>query len=216
MNYSRQLPSRRYQELLEQYRMLHADGEVSRGLSAEETYAGVSLLRHCAEIRELIGKTGASSLLDYGCGKGIAYELSPIDIPGHGRVESLLDYWDVDVHCYDPCHVPYSRLPEGRFCGVVSTDVLEHCPEDDLGWIVGELFAFADRFVFASIACYPALAHLPNGENAHLTIREPRWWEELFASAARTRPNVGWRIVTDSLESSGPQTSLIVNRFGTL
>ncbi len=216
MTYSRQSPSRRYQELLEQYRSLHADGDVKRGMSSAQTYPGVSLLRHCVGIRELIEKTGADTVLDYGCGKCIAYELSPIEIPGHGREDSLLDYWDVSVHCYDPCHPPYSKLPQGRFCGVISTDVLEHCPEEDLSWIVDEMFAYADRFVFANIACYLAKAYLPNGENAHLTIREPQWWEELFASKASARRDVGWRILTDSLESTTSNSAVVVHRFGTL
>ena len=169
---------------------------------------------HCVTIRDLIRKSGAATILDYGCGKGIAYDMSPIEIPGHGREESLLDYWDVaTVHCYDPCYQPYSKLPEGRFCGVINTDVLEHCPEEDLGWIVRELFSYADRFVFANIACYPALTHLPNGENAHLTIREPSWWEQLFLSVAQERPQVEWRIVTESIEGSKP--SLQMQTFGT-
>jgi hypothetical protein len=66
---------------------------------------------------------------------------------------------------------PFSALPEGRFDGVVCTDVLEHCPEEDLPWIVGELFGYARLFVFANVACYPAAKKLPNGENAHCTIR---------------------------------------------
>jgi hypothetical protein len=217
MIYSRQSPSGRYQELLQQYSTLHADGDRKRGLAAEQTYAGISLFRQCAGIRELIQQTGASTILDYGCGKGIAYDLSPIDIPGEGRVESLLDYWDVDsVHCFDPCYPPYANLPQGRFGGVICTDVLEHCPEDDLGWIVRELFSFADRFVFANVACYSALAHLPNGENAHLTIRDPQWWEALFATTAKTYPDVGWRILTDSMQAEMPTRTITVRRFGTL
>ena len=74
-------------------------------------------------------------------------------IPGAGEHESVLDYWDLDeVYRYDPCYAPYSRLPEGRFDGVIATDVLEHCPEEDLPWIVGEMFSYAQRFVFASVA----------------------------------------------------------------
>ena len=215
MPYSRQSPSQRYQALLEQYKQLHAEGDANRGLSSGQTYPGVSLLRHCAGIRELVQKTGADTLLDYGSGKGIAYELSPIDIPGHGRVDSLLDYWDVSVQCFDPCYEPYSTLPQGKFSGVISTDVLEHCPEEDLGWIVAEMFSFAERFVFANIACYPAQAHLPNGENAHLTIRDPQWWQRLFETTAKGSPGVGWRILTDTLQTGSPQSSLVVQRFGT-
>ena len=32
------------------------------------------------------------------------------------------------------------------------------------------------------MACYPAQALLPNGENAHATIKEPKWWFEKLIS----------------------------------
>ncbi len=217
MTYTRQTPSDRYRELLRQYQLLHAEGERKLGLTAAETYPGISLIPHAATIRELVAKTGSCSILDYGAGKGIAYDLSPIEIPGHGPAETLIDYWNVDaVHCFDPCYPPYSALPDARFDAVVCTDVLEHCPEEDMSWIVGELFSFARNFVFASIACFPALTHLPNGENAHLTIREPSWWQDLFATAARAQGNVGWHIVAETYHRDGGREEVREHRFGTL
>jgi len=75
---------------------------------------------------------------------------------------------------------------------VVCTDVLEHCPEEDLQWIVGEMFSFATRFLYAGIACYPAKSRLPNGENAHCTVRPPEWWQELFGGIATGYPGIKW------------------------
>ena len=60
-------------------------------------------------------------------------------------------------------------------------DVLEHCPEQDLRWIVAEIFGFANRFVFANVASYEAMTTLPNGENAHCTVRPSEWWNAVFA-----------------------------------
>jgi hypothetical protein len=85
-------------------------------------------------------------------------------------------------------------LPGNSFDGVISTDVLEHCPEDDLPWIVQELFDLADKFVFASIAGYPARKKLPDGENAHCTVRPLSWWTQLFNRAAADRPALIWRL----------------------
>ena len=88
-----------------------------------------------------------------------------------------MDYWGIDyVHCYDPSYAKYSTLPLGPFDGVICTDVLEHCPEDDLPWIVTEIFAYAENFVYANVACYPAMKRFPTGENAHCTVRAPEWW----------------------------------------
>jgi hypothetical protein len=204
MNYTRQNPSPRYREMLEQYRLLHSAGEAHRHLSADETYPGISLIPHIVRIKRLIDETRADDLLDYGSGKGIAYDLSPLKIPGGGSADSLLDYWDIaSVHCYDPCHEPYSKLPDGRFDGVICTDVLEHCPEPDLPWIVSEMFGYARKFVFANIASYPALAHLPNGENAHCTIRDTDWWRQTFETAASMAPGIVWAIVVQFQRGRG-------------
>jgi hypothetical protein len=210
MPYSRHSPSPRYREMLEQYRLLHASGEQHRHLSADETYPGISLLAHVARIKALIDANQGRDILDYGAGKGIVYSLSPVSVPGVGAVDGVLDYWDVDsVHCYDPCHEPYSKLPQGQFDGVITTDVLEHCPEQDVPWIVDEIFGYARKFVFAAIASYPALTHLPNGENAHCTIRPVQWWQQTFESAAARHPGIRWAIVVQSLRESGKGRELV-------
>ncbi len=61
------------------------------------------------------------------------------------------------IALYDPAYTPYMALPQGKFTmASICTDVLEHCPEQDIPWILSELFSYATRFVFANIACYPA------------------------------------------------------------
>jgi hypothetical protein len=204
MSYSRDHPSAKYQSMIALYRELHAKGERRLGLPPEATYPGVSLLPHIGHIKDLIVRTGARTILDYGCGKGLQYEPQKIAVPGEGEWDGVIEYWDVDeVRCYDPCYEPYSKLPEGKFDGVVSTDVLEHCIEDDIPWIIAEMFSYADRFVFANVACYPALTTLPNGENAHCTVRPIGWWQEIFAAASRIHPQVLWKLYVEEHAHSG-------------
>jgi hypothetical protein len=203
MNYSRRHPSPRYVAMLEQYRSLHRSGSTQRNLGSQETYSGISLFAHLQRIKRLAELTGAQQIMDYGAGKGLAYAMSPLDIPGVGRVDTLIDFWNVDyVHCYDPCHEPHSRLPAEQFDGVISTDVMEHCPEEDLPWIVDEMFSYARKFVFANIASYPAMMILPNGENAHITLRPFDWWRTLFAGSGASHPHIHWHIVVQRLEPS--------------
>jgi len=118
-------------------------------------------------------------------------------------------YWGVErIVCFDPAYEPFSRPPQGRFDGVICTDVLEHCPETDLAWIIAELFGFARRFVFASIACHPAVKRLPNGENAHCTVTPPQFWDELFISAANGCPGVLWEARAYTEGSAGGDVRL--------
>jgi hypothetical protein len=196
-------PGPRYRELVAQYERLHMQGEPNLGLKAEETYPGVSLMPHIGRIKALIERAGAQTLLDYGCGKGMQYEPQPITGADGLQHDSLLDYWDLDeVRCYDPCYGPYQVRPEGQFDGVICTDVLEHCAADDLEWIIGDLFGYARKFVFASIACYAAKSRLPNGENAHCTVQPPAWWEALFARCAAAFPGIRYQLVL--IEVPGP------------
>jgi hypothetical protein len=194
-NYSRQNPSARYRRLVELYREMHVRGELIRGIAPEHTFPGASLIPQAHHVRRLIRDTGARSILDYGSGKGAQYRPTPLAENGSVQWQSVQEYWDMaKVVCYDPAYMPFSTLPSGSFDGVICTDVLEHCPEHDLPWIVEELFSFATRFVFASVACHPAVKRLPNGENAHCTIQGPDYWDRLFREAAVRRPQMLWEV----------------------
>lgn len=195
MTYSRQNPSPRYRELIELYSNMHREGEKFLGLPPERTFPGASLFAQTSRIKKLVTLTGALTILDYGSGKGKQYGQLRIEGNDGEEHDSVLDYWGVDhIACYDPAFPPYSELPQGTFDGVICTDVMEHCPEEDVPWIVDEIFGYATRFVFVNAACYPALKRLPNGENAHCTIRPPEWWEGLFCAASAKRPGVRWQL----------------------
>lgn len=193
--YTRQNPSPRYRALIEQYRAMHREGEKFIGLAPEKTFPGEKLLPQASRIKRLFERTGAQTLLDYGSGKGQLYQKKPIDIPDAGSWPSIQKYWGArEVRCYDPCYEPFSQRPDEKFDGVICTDVLEHCPEEDIPWILDELFGHARRFVFANAACYPARKHLPNGENAHCTIREPAWWRARLQETSARHPGVHWEV----------------------
>ena len=178
--------------MIAQYCTMHAEGERFLGVPAEHTFSGISLMPQAQDIKRLIRQTAARSVLDYGSGKGRQYLPQRIELDG-GRWESVQDYWDVDyVRCYDPCFALFSELPAEQCDGVISTDVLEHCPEDDLPWIVDEMFGFARTFVFLTIACHLARKRLPNGENAHCTIKPLDWWQDLLRRVAARHPGIVW------------------------
>ncbi len=203
MSYSRANPSARYLSLLTQYRSLHTEGEKLLGLPPEKTFPGLSLPAQASRIKNLINRSGAETILDYGSGKGAQYNPMPIRAEGIGEWPSIIDYWDIDeIHCYDPCYEPYSTLPQGKFDGVIATDVLAHCPEEDIAWILGEMFSYAKLFVYANIASYPAMKHLPTGENAHCTIRPVEWWREQLSKTSKNHPDIVWEVWIETLTKS--------------
>jgi hypothetical protein len=195
MNFSRTHPSPRYLELQQLYRAMHQHGERFLGIPPEQTFPGKSLLFQASRIKGLIERTKALTILDYGSGKGRQYDPAPFRDGAGTQWPGIIDYWGVDeVACYDPCYEPFAALPEGTFDGVISTDVLEHCPTEDIPWIVEEMFAFGTRFFFANVACFPARKRLPNGENAHCTIQPVAWWNRLFSAAAQPRRDMLWEV----------------------
>jgi len=189
-HYSRRNPSPRYQRLLALYGVMHREGETHLGIPPDQTYPGKSLPPQAGHIKRLIELTDARTVLDYGSGKGQQYMPLPWVDPGGTVHLGIAAWWGAEVHCYDPGYPPFSALPTGRFDGVISTDVLEHCPDEDLPWIVRELFSYATRFVFANVACFPAQKRLPDGQNAHCTTRPVKWWRKLVERAARERPEI--------------------------
>lgn len=214
VNFSRSNPSPRYRELVRLYGQMHEYGESFLGIPPEQTFPGQSLLPQAVRVKRLIVETGSKRLLDYGSGKGQQYGLSNVSPPGQSEIwDNMQSFFGVhEIQCYDPAYMPYSELPRGAFDGVISTDVLEHCPEEDMDWILDEIFSYARKFVFANVACYPAKKRLPTGENAHCTIKSLKWWEEKLLKASENHPGVKYEFwVQWEDESSGLVDDVIEN-----
>ncbi|MCL5775959.1 class I SAM-dependent methyltransferase [Limibaculum sp. FT325] len=186
-------PSREFSALVALYQQMH---------ETPETFAGHRLGKHVDSVAELVRKTGAETLLDYGAGKGKEY--SRIEGEPHDSAWRQVSVWPgVRVRCYDPGHPPFATLPDEQFDGVISTDVVEHLASFDVPWVIDQMFARARRFVFIVAACYPAEKILPDGRNAHTTQQPPYWWHTQMALAARRYPGIEWRLACDEKGTFG-------------
>ncbi len=214
-------PSARYQELLSVYQQLHKEGLPSQRIDPSEMFAGTSLLPHITRIKSLLEETESTSILDYGCGKGLIYTKRDFTLPSGEHIGSLQEYWGAtSLRLYDPGYPPHASKPTGQFDAVICTDVLEHIPEDDIRWVLDELFGYAGKLVFANIAAYPASKTLPDGENAHATVRPAEWWSACIAAAAQRRPvdylflvtSKGGRGIINKLRGRRSGVAAITNR----
>lgn len=210
--YSFENPSPRFTLLGELYRQVHEAG-LEDGADASRVFGGGSLLDHIETVGRLANHTHAKSILDYGSGKGLLYKAEHLELRRGKVIRSVQEYWNVDdIHLYDPGVEEYAARPTGGYDGVISTDVLEHIPEEDIDWVLAECFSMASGFLYMNIASYPAKKILPNGWNAHVTIQPPAWWQEKIGKAAQ-----GWggqAYVFDITEKRNRLLGSILRRLG--
>lgn len=209
--YTREHPSQRYKDLLAMYETMHDMGDHHHGIAAENMFSGISLPPQMVRIKEMIRELGAQTTLDYGCGKGLLYNTSPIEMEGR-EYDSIRDYWGVkETVLFDPGYKPYSTFPTKKVDLVICTDVLEHCPELDVVWILKEIFSFADKGVYLNISSYPASKNLPNGENAHCTIKPEHWWHGALNYVGAFYPGIAWQCWLDFVKNGRIETVQIKN-----
>ena len=129
--------------------------------STAAKYAGTDVIRMLKRVRQ------ATTVLDFGCGKGTLAEYIRRHAPS-GR--------QLDVHEYDPSVVGKDTLPDRQFDMIVSTDVMEHIEPDSLHETVAWLNKHATLAQFHVIACGPTNRVLPDGRDVHLIQQPIKWW----------------------------------------
>lgn len=136
----------------------------------KSVFPGRSLTCHnnIQQIKLLIDETNSKTILDYGCGGGEQYT----ELNSHKE-------WGIDMPAlYDPAEKEYSTLPTNTFDGIISTDVFEHIPEEVIPECLEWIYTHAKKFVYLGISTTLAKKILPNGDNAHCTVKPIEWWEE--------------------------------------
>ena len=155
------VPSEDFQYYIDQYKIKHSQGYTSM-YEISPTYTSRELLK------EQFSNHKIETLLDYGVGKALHFTKAKLD-----------EYWGVTSWTgYDPAVEEFSVKPEGEFDAVICYDVLEHIPEGSIDYALQEIFRYSKEVVFLHVGMSPAKALLPNGENAHTTIRPREWWIE--------------------------------------
>jgi hypothetical protein len=142
-----------YDIYLEQAKLYHQEDKI---------WQGTSIINYIPKINQIIKDKDIKTILDYGCGKA----------KYHPKEWNAIKY--------DPAIQEYQKKPQDKYDLVISTDVLEHIPVQNLKQTINEIFGYSNKWVFVSVCCRKAEAILPNGYNAHATIESAKWWKELF------------------------------------
>lgn len=127
--------------------------------------------RHAARVLKLLKMFNASTVLDYGAGKGGLKAALP----------------DVDVREYDPA-IPGKDTPPEPADILVCTDVLEHIEPECLDDVLAELERLTLKVAHVVIATQPDQTKLlPDGRNPHLIVQPASWWQDRLAQHFRVR-----------------------------
>jgi hypothetical protein len=144
---------------------------LQRELHARPEGYGGKGFKWAPAIVELAKRVGASSVLDYGCGRG------SLKVKLHS-IQGLI----LRVAEYDPA-VPGKDGRPSFADLVVATDVMEHVEPERLADVLAHIRSLARKAVFFVIALEPANKVMADGRNAHL-IQQPReWWLEQLTAA---------------------------------
>lgn len=131
-------------------------------------FSGKTISRYKQEIGNVIKMHDIKTILDYGCGKAVPY-----------KVDKIHEEWGVVPTLYDPFYEPLSTKPQGKFDAVLSVDVAEHVPEEEMDEYLQTLFSYATKVVVITFCNQPAKKTMPiSGLNAHQSIHPREWWEK--------------------------------------
>jgi hypothetical protein len=120
------------------------------------SWSGNDCKNYHNQIRVLMDKYHATTVLDYGCGKGQQYiDVVSYGLP-HGIMSKPMNFQTrinaESVYKFDPCVEGFDIEPVGQqFDAVICTQVLGSIPDDDLGWLKGKLMNYATKFVFIGL-----------------------------------------------------------------
>ena len=184
--------SNKGEQLIKMYKAMTKDGYMrSDGVARkpEDVFSDFESRYYRSSIKEQFIKYNIKTILDYGCGGS---DWTSRNFSKNG--DSAQEFYNLD-QClrYEPARDLDER--EQVDC-VLNFDVLEHVYIADVNTTLNDIFSYAKKLVILNIACYPALAKLPNGENAHITNRHPYWWKAQIDNFALKYPDVYIQLLT--------------------
>tara|TARA_R100000808_G_C2081311_1_gene105018 strand:+ start:53 stop:598 length:546 start_codon:yes stop_codon:yes gene_type:complete len=146
------------------------DADLYKTLHEQDPSYGATSIGYLLEVEKIIKqrKFGAfdelNSVIDFGCGKGTL-------------LKALNDSnLSVNVDGYDPAIPEYKDLPDKKYDMLICTDVLEHVYEDELRGVYNQFDILDPSVMYLVVCTREAYSILPDGTNAHKTIKDICWW----------------------------------------
>jgi hypothetical protein len=177
--FTKEQPSRRFVEILDQQHALN-----NRNNTFDKAVE--------ADIKQLMSDSSAKDILSFGLSdEAVGTPILPGLTVAYGKIASA----------------GKRKNKPKKYEGVVCVDLLPGFPDEDVSWMIDELFKSATKFVYASVACDPSNENLANGQNARVTQQLPEWWNGWFSLVARRHPSIRWKL--RAVEKGGKSSAYV-------
>ena len=167
------------------------------GKRKENVYNDFQLRKFRNLCQNQISSEKIKTVLDYG-GGGSDWNAPNFDPKTNQSAKDFFKLQQVDK--FEPAR---GLMQKKKADCVVCMDVLEHIFIQDIPKVIDELFALSKKLLVVNVACYKAAALLPNGENAHITVRSPDWWKGVFDAISIGYENIEVMLICSNTFTSG-------------
>lgn len=165
----------------------------------EEIYQRPSVGAHC--IGWVMSQLKFKTALDVGCGMGHAV----LALLQGGKTAKGIESCDYLLQNFLKPMVQMGIVTRGRmqqipakteqFDLVMTTDVLEHIPEEDVEQCLRELVRVSKKYIFATVSTVPAIC-CPELE-LHETVKPIEWWDKQWDKFDLKRMKCGLERTTE-------------------
>lgn len=186
-------PSTQYQACLTQLRTAPAGNGSQRPRSRSRDVP--------TALRDLMTATGARTMLLYGFGMD--------DDTTEGLVRSLGGNAACTITHYNWACPSKTAAPLAQYEGVVCLQGLECLPDEDVPWVLDEMFAHANRFVYLTLAQTLLSKVFQNGTYGLPHPRDLAWWRTRVEAASARHPAVYWRLVVPARHEVGQRVAQV-------
>ena len=128
-------------------------------------------------VSEHLKRVDAHTILDYGCGQGKFKEWMSQNLPSYNVSE------------YDP-GIEGKDSPPNPADYIICWDVMEHIEPQYVDNVIAHLQGLMLKGGYIFICLVPSYGKLPDGRNAHLTVRDAGWWLDKFKKSFSNVENV--------------------------
>jgi hypothetical protein len=120
---------------------------------------GKTFIPQIKNIYALIQRYNATTILDYGSGKGWLAKSLPF----------------LEIRSYDPCVPEFAATPEPADF-VICARTLEHVEPECVDAVLKDLKRCTENIIYFEISYFPSAENLSDGRNSHLIQKDASFW----------------------------------------